>query len=144
MPWRLVKLDGSLTWAEGRLIDQNAPVPSAPRLLGRAGVTEGWWRGSAGSPARFLSLRASWLGPRPLPFGERAEPVFLLNLVACFELGPALLRLEITNLLNTEWKDGQFAYSSSFQRDRSASELPAQHFTAGPPRRFMATLALRI
>ena len=144
IPWRLLRLEGSITYTEGRLIESDRPIPSAPRVLARAGLTVGWWRTATGSPVRFLTLRASLLGPRPLTLGERAESVFLLDLVACFELGPATLRLELSNLLNTTWKDGQFVYSSSFQRDRSASELPVLHFTAGPPRRFMATLALRI
>lgn len=92
----------------------------------------------------FCDGAVSALGPRPLPFSETGEGVFLIDLGGGIEIGPAALSIEVFNLLDTAWKDGQFVYASSFEAGATPSLVPAQHFTAGRPFSAQATLTVSL
>ncbi|MCB9638208.1 MAG: TonB-dependent receptor [Myxococcales bacterium] len=135
-------LDTSISYTEGRFATTWEPVPYAPRLLTRHGIVYRWR-----SASRFwkvmVALRASFLGPRFLPFGFEGDPIFLLHAVAQVHIGPVFVRLDANNLLNQEWKDGQFVYSSAFEKGQAPQKLPQLHFTAGEPFRIYGTLGVR-
>jgi iron complex outermembrane recepter protein len=51
------------------------------------------------------------------------------------------LALDIENLLDAKWYDGEFVYSSRFTAESSA--VPQRHVSVGAPRTVMVTLTLR-
>ena len=136
-------LDTMLSYTEGRFATTGEPVPYAPRLLSRHGLVFRW-RAPTGGWRLMVALRASVLGPRPLPFGFVGEPIFLLHAAAQVTVGPVFLRIDGNNLLNQAWKDGQFVYSSAFERGVAPQKIPQLHFTAGEPFRIFATLGVRL
>jgi outer membrane receptor protein involved in Fe transport len=50
--------------------------------------------------------------------------------------------LSIENLTNTEWREGQFFFTSRLQGEPAAG-VPDTHFTPGNPRTFLGGLTLR-
>jgi hypothetical protein len=84
------------------------------------------------------------IGPRPLPFQEFSNTVALLDGQLGARVGAVGLRLELTNVLDDRWRDGEFVYASNFTPELPASLLPARQFTAGAPRQFTATLEVHL
>src|SRR5262249_49902487 len=92
----------------------------------------------------FGDLGFTLLAPRPLPFSEVGHAVFVVEAAAGVEVGPLSFSIEIYNLLDARWRDGEFVYASSFDPDEAGSLIPERHFTAGRPFSAQATLTVRL
>ncbi|MBK04292.1 MAG: hypothetical protein CL932_05925 [Deltaproteobacteria bacterium] len=84
------------------------------------------------------------IGPRPLPFGLESDTIVQLQFVTRVDIGPVFVRIDINNLLNQQWKDGQFVYSSAFDPSNRTQQLPLLHYTAGQPMRLLVSVGLRV
>lgn len=84
------------------------------------------------------------LGARPLPFGERGDPVHLLDATLGFEVGVLRVGVEGMNLLGREWAAEELVYASNFNPSMTPSRLPARHIHAGMPRTLLFTLGLSL
>lgn len=122
-------------------------LPYAPRIVVRADLH------MEHAVARFLSrdlsleggLSARLVGPRPLPYDEWTDTLFLLDLTAGIALGEVELGVEFRNLFDSRWRDDEFVYISNFDRNAPAPDLvPQRHFTAGYPFTVMATVKVNI
>jgi TonB family protein len=82
------------------------------------------------------------LASRPLPFKESGQNVFLVDVAAGLRLKEVELGLDVFNLLDTPWYDGQFVFASNFARAQSPPRVPFRHVTVGPPRTIFASLTL--
>jgi outer membrane receptor protein involved in Fe transport len=105
----------------------------APRVTGGAGATLS--RGPS-----FISLRARGIGDRPANDEDTltAQGYVLLDVVASHRLDRYELGLTVTNLLDTEWREAQFAEQS---RVSPTAELREDvHFTPGAPLTALATV----
>jgi len=91
-----------------------------------------------------LGAGATLLHARPLPYGETGRDAMVVDASAALRYRFAELGLEVTNLLDAHWYDGEFVYASSFARGAAVSQLPARHITAGAPRGFLLSFALFI
>ena len=97
-----------------------------------------------------LGLGATYVGPRPLPFGERSNPVFTLDASATLNFSHYELGLTVTNLLGTQYRLGEYNYASDFRSARAqpggASSqptlVPERTFTAGAPRAIYGSFAI--
>jgi len=97
-----------------------------------------------------LGLGATYVGPRPLPFGERSNPVFTLDASATLNFSHYELGLTVTNLLGTQYRLGEYNYASDFRSARAqpggASSqptlVPERTFTAGTPRAIYGSFAI--
>ncbi|MAC28521.1 MAG: TonB-dependent receptor [Sandaracinus sp.] len=94
-------------------------------------------RGRVGAGYTFLS-------PRPLPFGEEAAPIHLLDASASVGWGPVAVGLEIYNLLDRRYAALELTYPSYWDRSAPRSRLPHRHTAAGAPRTLMATLEVTL
>ena len=105
----------------------SAPVPSAPPLLWSAQATFLHRSGLSGAARVWV------LGPRPLPHGATAATVALVDVSASYRIDRLQLDLQIDNLLNARWREGEYNYASWFDRGDPRSALPARHMLAGAP-----------
>ncbi|XXF81696.1 TonB-dependent receptor [Myxococcaceae bacterium GXIMD 01537] len=131
------------TWAHAWVTKSDTLLPYFAPLVARADV--GWERPVtvAGTAARLhAGTGLTLLGPRPLPFDEFSRTVFLADAQVGARWEGVGVRLDVKNVLDARWRDGEFVYSSRFDPGAPASLIPARHFTAGSPR--MASLTLEV
>lgn len=81
---------------------------------------------------------------RPLPFGETGRNVFLVDASAGLRLKEIELGVDVFNLLDASWYDGQFVYASNFSRSPNPARVPFRHVTVGPPRSLFFSLTLYV
>ena len=95
---------------------------------------------------RPLGLRVgvgySYLSPRPLPYGQFAAPVHLLDASASIRYAMVEVGVEAFNLLARKWAVTEYNFVSDWGTRPIPSLLPARHFAAGPPLSAMGTLTL--
>lgn len=84
------------------------------------------------------------LGARPLPFGQRGDPVHLLDGTLGVEVGIVSLGVEGMNLLGRKWAAEELVYASNFNPFMTPSRLPTRHIHAGMPRTLLFTLGLSL
>ncbi len=82
------------------------------------------------------------LAGRPLPYGDTGKNVALVDAGIGARLREVELSLDVFNVLDARWYDGQFVYASNFARQESPSLVPGRLVTIGPPRTVFLTLAL--
>lgn len=129
-PFRFLRVETEVTWADGRTLASGEALPYAPRWLASTGL----YARRAGAEGRATcGLRGWFLGPRPLPEGFYSHPAFVVDATGHAEWRRWVLDVDVDNLLGTRWRDGEFVYPSWFDRSRPESELPALHVTAGDP-----------
>lgn len=126
-----------------RFDDPGLLVPYVPDVVLRTdAATFGDLFDLVGSPVRGrVSLGASFVGPRALPYGQRSDAIFLLD--AAVSAGWRFLDLEIagTNLVNLDVKQAEFNYVSDFSPGNPANLVAARHFAAGAPLGVFGTLS---
>jgi iron complex outermembrane receptor protein len=84
----------------------------------------------------------SYVGRRPLPYGETSDVIFLSD--ASVGLGWTIwnLRLSGQNLFDARYRLGEYNYASNFQKLLPEPTLaPERSFTAGAPRTVMLSLS---
>jgi iron complex outermembrane receptor protein len=85
----------------------------------------------------------SLLGSRPLPYGESAAPLALLDLSAGVTWGPIDLGVEVQNLLDQRYAALEYSFVSSWSPTASPSSVPARSFSAGAPLTVLVSLGAR-
>lgn len=105
----------------------------SPRLMGGGGVT-------IENSRSFASLRLRGIDSRPAndDGSLRAEGFALLDVVAEHKIGRTSIGITIINLLNSKWREAQFAEESRVTP--SAEVVEDVHFTPGAPLTAMVTI----
>jgi iron complex outermembrane recepter protein len=138
-------LSANVTGATAQLLEREALLPYFAPLVGRLDAS---WvrpfvvRGVVVTPP--LGLGATLLGPRPLPFDEFSRTVFLLDARAGVRVGPFELTVDLQNLLDSRWRDGEFVFASKWDPSSATSRLPSRQFTAGAPRTLFVSLEVHL
>ena len=122
VPDWVLRIDGSLF---GEL-----PFPRL-RILGKA------FRGT-------LASGFSYVSPRPLPQGERSNPIAVLDLHASLGIWLFDVGLVATNLLDTQYRLGEYNYASDFGSQPFPTLVPMRHFSAGAPRQILFSLSVNL
>ncbi|HEX8114584.1 MAG TPA: TonB-dependent receptor [Kofleriaceae bacterium] len=137
LPW--LRFDGNLSLAHAAFVHNagnGSALALAPRIMGQGGVT------LLHGPA-FVSLRARGIGDRP--GNDRgtltAQGYLIFDLIAGRTFGKLDLNLTVNNLLNSDWREAQFADTSAIVPGGPAVEQ--MHFTPGIPLTATATAAYR-
>lgn len=134
LPW--LSLDANVAVGRSELVanqGNGGALALSPRLMGGGGVT-------VEHGLSFASLRVRGIDARPANDDGSlvAEGYALVDLVAEHHLGKTSLGLSITNLLDSDWREAQFAEES---RVTPTSELVEDvHFTPGTPMTAMITI----
>jgi hypothetical protein len=84
----------------------------------------------------------SHLSPRPLPYGDFADQVALLDASTGLGWGPFDLGLEVFNLLSSRYAANEFNFASSWDPEGARLRTPARHIAAGAPFSWLVTLGV--
>ncbi|HEY5090249.1 MAG TPA: hypothetical protein VIK30_09770, partial [Polyangia bacterium] len=96
-----------------------------------------------GKPIRgSLGAGITYVGPRPLPYGQVSDDIFTVDGSASLSWGSYQLRIVSTNLLNTQYRLGEFNYASDFHSQAQPTLVPERTFTAGAPRGVFGTFSI--
>jgi iron complex outermembrane recepter protein len=95
-----------------------------------------------GTPFRgTLGVGMSYVGPRPLPYGQVSDTIFVWDAAASIAWHPFDLSVSMTNVFNTQYRLGEYNYASDFHSQPSPTLVPARAFTAGAPRQVLVSLS---
>lgn len=145
-PW-LSSCHGSATRARFTESDQRfrsgETLPYVPRLVARCDLQfDEELAVLEGQPLALrtkLGQELTW--QRPLPYGEVDPGYWLLDTALSLVWSRYELELEVSNLLEATWYDGEFVYPSRFPQ-ANPSLLPRRHVTAGSPRALLLSFTL--
>lgn len=125
-----------VTWARATF-DDGFLVPYVPQLVARLDATA-----NAPLPVRVrgqaLTLAGgvgvTWVAPRPLPLAETGDEVFTVDAQLSARWAHIELGFIAQNLLDAQYRWGQYNFVSDFRSRPFPTLVAARHFTAGPPR----------
>jgi outer membrane receptor protein involved in Fe transport len=136
VPW--LRFDANVTIAHSQFV-QNAgngnALALAPKLMGSGGVS------FVHGPS-FVSLRGRGIADRPGNDAGTltAQGYFIFDLMMGTRIGKQLgLNLTINNLVNSKWREAQFADTSAVTP--TATPVEQMHFTPGIPLTATATVS---
>jgi hypothetical protein len=88
----------------------------------------------------------TYVGPRPLPFGERSDTIFTIDTNATVGWWFLDFSLSVQNLLNSQYRLTELNYASDFtpitHSQAFPTLVPVRHFSAGAPRTILFSVAL--
>ena len=90
-----------------------------------------------------LGVGVTYVGRRPLPYGERSDEVLTVDASSTLEWRAVEIGVTATNLTNRQYRLGEYNYASDVRSQQAPTLVPVRHFTAGAPLGIFATLALR-
>lgn len=91
------------------------------------------------------ALGVQYVGPRPLPLNEVADPFTLVDTALSARWRWLEASVAIQNLFDTRFRPVELNYVSNFRDpELPPSMMAARHFAAGPPRTFLLTLAVHL
>jgi hypothetical protein len=94
-----------------------------------------------------LGLGLTFVGRRPLPFGQRSDTLFTTDMSATLGWRTFSLALSATNVLDRQYRLGEYNYASYFPINgvpENPTLVPVRHFTAGAPRELLLTFGVRL
>jgi TonB family protein len=138
---------GNLTLVRAEFDDTGLDVPYTPGVVARAdGVLFGdlpLWLGP-GALKGSIGVGASFIGQRPLPYDERSNQTFLVDVGASLAWQSLSLGIIATNLLDSRYWLGEYNYVSDFGSQPYPTRVAARHGSAGEPRALYATLTFTL
>jgi iron complex outermembrane recepter protein len=137
----------SLTFVRATFDDTQLLIPYVPAGVFRLDASvfhELPWKVLDRSILATVSSGVSYVGSRPLPFGERSNSIFLTDLSASLAWREFSLGIVTTNLFGNKYRLGEYNYASDFRSQSYPTLVAARHFTAGEPRAVYATLSITL
>ena len=133
----------NVTLVRATFDDTGLLIPYVPDVVVRSDTAI--WHNLPWSPGDIpilatAGLGVTFVGRRPLPFGDRSDRIFTLDASVSLARRPFKLAFTATNLLGTQYRLGEFNYASDFHSQAAPTLVPVRHFTAGAPRQLMVTL----
>jgi iron complex outermembrane receptor protein len=135
----------NLTLVKATFNDDRAAVPYVPGTVFRSDTAlfHALPRALFGRPVKAsLSGGVTYVGRRPLPYGEVSQDILTIDASAVLSWSHYELRLVSTNLLNTQYRLGEYNYASDFKSQPLPTLVPERTFTAGAPRGVFATFGI--
>jgi iron complex outermembrane receptor protein len=97
----------------------------------------------AGRPVTgTLGVGITYVGPRPLPYGQDSQDIFTIDASATFAWWHYQVGIVSTNLLNAQYRLGEYNYASDFHSQPQPTLVPERMFAAGAPRAIFGTFAI--
>ncbi len=117
--------------------DTGLLVPYVPDLVLRGDAVlfaDLPWRLAHQAVRAVVGYGVSYVGRRPLPYGERSDLYFLSDASVGLGWGVFDVRLSGQNLLDAKYRLGEHNYASNFHTAPEPTLVPERAFTAGAPR----------
>ena len=92
------------------------------------------WQLAGRAPIATAGLGVTYVGPRALPFGQRSDTILTLDGSASLAWQRYKLGVKASNLLDTQYRLGEYNFRSDFHSQSEPTLTVARHFTAGSPR----------
>jgi TonB family protein len=89
-----------------------------------------------------LDAGITYVRRRPLPDGQLSGNIFTIDAAATLRWANFEVRLVATNLLDAQYRLGEYNYASDFHSQPQPTLVPDRTFTAGPPRGVFATFGI--
>jgi iron complex outermembrane recepter protein len=89
-----------------------------------------------------LSCGITYVGPRPLPFGQESQDIFTIDTSARLTWSHYEVGITISNLLDTKYRLGEYNYASDFHSQQQPTLVPERTFSAGAPRGIFGNFAI--
>jgi len=137
--------NANVTMVRSTFDDTNLLVPYVPDLVVRYDGSvyhDLPWRPAGRAVRATVGTGVTWVGHRPLPYGQRSDALFTVDLSGSLAWRNYEVGVAATNLLNRRYRLGEFNYASDFQTEAQPTLVPVRHFTAGPPRMLFLTLGV--
>jgi len=141
-------LASNFTYVKATFDDTHLLIPYVPDLVVRGdGALFGnlpWFAERLrGKPLRAsLGTGVTYVGPRPLPYGDRSDRIFTLDGSLSMGWSFVDVALSAQNLLDARYRLGEYNYASDFHSQAFPTLVPVRHFSAGPPRTVMLSVTL--
>lgn len=121
-------------------------VPYVPQVVARADLAARPRLGTFGGEVLHghFGLGVQGLFQRPLPYGGFGRDAVITDLRIGVRTERLELLLDVRNVFDLEWNDGEFTYPSQFDPSGPVSLLPARHFSAGEPANVFLSAALHL
>jgi len=84
----------------------------------------------------------TYVGPRPLPYGQKSQSLFTIDASATLSWNHYELGLTVANLLDARYRLGEYNYPSDWHTEPQPTLVPMRQFTAGAPRALYATFGI--
>jgi outer membrane receptor protein involved in Fe transport len=127
--------------------DTGLLIPYVPDLVVRSD-TSCWrelpWSLGPAPVTAAAGLGITYVGRRPLPYGDRSDPIFTVDASASLTRKPFKLAVTVTNLLDARYRLGEYNYASDFHSQPAPTLVPARTFSAGAPRLVLLTLQVLV
>ncbi len=91
-----------------------------------------------------IGLGYTFIGSRPLPFSQFAEPFSLLDLSARLSWWFLEVGFQVFNVLDKQYAGNEFVFVSDWDPESVGSRVPERHLSAGRPRTFFFTIGIRL
>jgi outer membrane receptor protein involved in Fe transport len=127
--------------------EEGQSLPFVPPVVLRAdlGANRVLVAGLPGDPLRGRAGAGfSFLSPRPLPYGDFAAPVALLDASIGLAWGPLDLGFELYNALGARYAALEYSFASDWSPGSARSRVPVRHIAAGAPRSWMINLGVTL
>ena len=85
----------------------------------------------------------TYVGPRPLPFGQRSDEIFTVDATLTFAWRNVEIGVTGTNITNNQYRLGEYNFASDYHSQSQPTLVPERMFSAGPPLGIFGSLTLR-
>jgi iron complex outermembrane receptor protein len=137
-------VSANATFVKATFDDTNLLVPYVPDLVLRGDAAlfhELPWTIDRKPIRATLGYGVSYVGQRPLPYGELSDEIFISD--ASLGVGWSMWNVRVTgqNLFNVRYKLGEYNYASDFHSAPAPTLVPERSFTAGAPQQIMLSIS---
>ena len=135
----------NVTLVKSTFDDTHLLVPYVPDLVIRSDTAvmhEMPFRIQNSAVNGHAGLGLTYVGHRALPYGQRSDVIFTLDASASLRWSVLDVGLAATNLLNRQYRLGEFNFASDFDPSHPPVLSPVRQFSAGAPRALFATLGI--
>jgi hypothetical protein len=137
-------LSANMTVVKATFDDDHLLVPYIPDLVMRGDAAffhDLPWKIDHKPVRATVAYGVSYVGRRPLPYGDLSDIIFLSDASVGFGWSIWGLRLFGQNLFDAKYRLGEYNYASDFRSLPAPTLAPERSFTAGAPRTVFLSLS---
>lgn len=138
-------INTNATLVKSTFDDTGLLVPYVPDLVVRADAAVFGafpWRLRGDAFRGSLASGFTFVGHRPLPYGQRSDVIATLDASASLGWSHYEIAVAAQNIIGQQYRLGEYNFASDFHTQGTPTLVPVRHFTAGAPRSVMVTFAV--